>query len=250
MLLVRSLTNFYSRGVATGAMVDLYEAALSRGVMFMVSVPFLMNAAYHVPAIETEFSVDVLIELVQLDEDDLLVTTRAHLAAQLIPLLLDDALSEHPIEFMAKGLSLVGFLRERITRKAGAYFAALLRLLLPNNGRDICESLKYCETREDITNKLGALRAAIAAAVDLGAAGEMLSEALPPEALQWAHEILEHLADLGDAIQNGIEVAGVAADHAVPVSLCFFTLLYSLDDLCECDKDVLVIVKEMPGKST
>ena len=193
--------------------------------------------------LETEPTIPALIELLSLTEDELLATTKAHMTAQLIPALLPSDFLDNPFQYMAKGFSLLSFLRERAARPAGRKLAVLLRAGLSDGGRNICDRINYCDNREAWKTNVEKAKAAILGAFgfselrdEFGQIKATVAKALPDWLSEYLAELLQDVTAVGQLIAENIDIAiDVSVPIATPISLTLYMLLYSLDDICQCD---------------
>jgi hypothetical protein len=152
-----------------------------------------------------------IIDILRLDDDALLREAKTFVIDQL---LCEGLIGEFPTADtgeLEKIAAMLGFLREKTARYAGKHLASLLRPYWGGAGDDICKKLDYCNTRDDIHATIARVRNALAT-------GAILMDLL-------------HLTGTIKEIMIALKALIV-----LPASVALFTLLYALDDLCNCER--------------
>jgi hypothetical protein len=183
---------------------------------------------------------ETLIQLLQLSDDQLLNVAKAHFAVEVAPEFLTDAVAALP----SMGLSIFGFLKERAAKPAGKHLANVVAICSSDGGENICKKLDYCNRREKFKGAVARARDAMLGKLitpetmtDAGKLRKYLEATLSPEDFTALMEFMKEARELlGPMIEFGGLFGDVVAPFVTPVSLALFTALFTLDELCQCDK--------------
>lgn len=192
------------------------------------------------PSPSFELSEETLIQLLVLNDDQLLNVAKAHFAIEVAPELLTDAIVSLP----SMGLSIFGFLKERAAKPAGKHLANVVAICSSDGGENTCKRLDYCNRRDKFKVAVARARDAVLGKLitketmqDAEKLRKYLEETLSPEEFAALMEFIKEARELlGPMIEFGGLFGDVVAPFVTPVSLALYTALFTLDELCQCDK--------------